>query len=133
MKNICTTADNEASRGVRVRNHNPRTFLAGFDPQALEKGAKALGEINSSSNAKKAFELMKKQEETRQAEVAARAAEFKAMQAQAETERQRVIYDEQKKLTQHQAQTKSQMARYEDELARKRMQACIIDPFAITK
>lgn len=38
-------------------------------------------------------------------------------------ERQRVIYDEQKKLAQHQAQTKSQMARYEDELARKRMQA----------
>ena len=39
-------------------------------------------------------------------------------------ERQKVIYDEQKKLAQHQAQTKSQMARYEDDLARKRMQAC---------
>ena len=38
-------------------------------------------------------------------------------------ERQRVIYDEQKKLAQQQAQIKSQMARYEDELARKRMQA----------
>ena len=36
-----------------------------------------------------------------------------------------MVYDEQKKLAQHQAQTKSQMARYEDELARKRMQACI--------
>ncbi|XP_022148618.1 ATPase family AAA domain-containing protein 3 isoform X2 [Momordica charantia] len=66
---------------------------------------------------------MKKQEETRQVELQAKAAEFKAMQAQAETERQRVVYDEQKKLAQHQAQTKSQMARYEDELARKRMQA----------
>jgi ATPase family AAA domain-containing protein 3A/B len=42
-------------------------------------------------------------------------------------ERQRVVYDEQRKLAQHQAQTKSQMARYEDELARKRMQACIIN------
>ncbi|PPR86166.1 hypothetical protein GOBAR_AA34524 [Gossypium barbadense] len=49
--------------------------------------AKALREISSSSNAKKAFELMKKQEETRQAELAARAAEFKATQAQAETVR----------------------------------------------
>mgnify|MGYP004711689073 CR=1 FL=1 len=39
-------------------------------------------------------------------------------------ERQRVVYDEQKKLAQQQAQIKSQMARYEDELARKRMQAC---------
>ena len=37
-------------------------------------------------------------------------------------ERQRIIYDEQKKLAQHQAQTKPQMAKYEDELARKRMQ-----------
>jgi len=37
-------------------------------------------------------------------------------------ERQKIIYDEQKKLAQHQAQIKSQMAKYEDELARKRMQ-----------
>lgn len=32
-----------------------------------------------------AFEVMKKQEETRQVELQAKAAEFKAMQAQAET------------------------------------------------
>ena len=37
-------------------------------------------------------------------------------------EKQKVVYDEQKKLAQTQAQIKSQMARYEDELARKRMQ-----------
>jgi ATPase family AAA domain-containing protein 3A/B len=37
-------------------------------------------------------------------------------------DRQRVAYEEQKKLVQQQAQTKAQMARYEDELARKRMQ-----------
>ncbi|KAG5255385.1 hypothetical protein OIU77_015581 [Salix suchowensis] len=105
------------------RNDNPRTTSAGFDPEALERGAKALKEITSSSHAKKVFESIKTQEATKQAELAAKAAEFKAMQAQAETERQRVVYDEQKKLAQHQAQTKSQMARYEDELARKRMQA----------
>lgn len=108
---------------ARVRNDNPRTTSSGFDPEALERGAKALREIAASKEAKKAFELMKKQEETRQTELAAKAAEFKAMQAQSETERQRVIYEEQKKLAQQQAQIKSQMARYEDELARKRMQA----------
>lgn len=107
----------------RVRNDNPRTSAAGFDPEALERGAKALREINSSSQAKKVFELMKKQEETRQVELAANKAEFQAFQAQHETDRQRVIYEEQKKLVQQQAQTKAQMARYEDELARKRMQA----------
>ncbi|GMY06386.1 ATPase family AAA domain-containing protein 3-like [Fagus crenata] len=116
-------AKDESSSPSKVRNDHPRTTSAGFDPEALERGAKALREITSSSQAKKVFEVIKKQEETRQAELETKVAEFKAMQAQAETERQRVIYDEQKKLAQHQAQTKSQMARYEDELARKRMQA----------
>eukprot|EP00897_Mesotaenium_endlicherianum_P006693 jgi/Mesen1/6051/ME000308S05241 len=105
------------------RNDNPRTTAAGFDPEALERGAKALREINSSPYAKKVFETMKKQEETRQAEEKARQAEYQAQQAQHETERQRVIYEEQRKLTQQQAQTKAQLARYEDELSRKRMQA----------
>ncbi|KAM0934097.1 putative ATPase family AAA domain-containing protein [Dioscorea sansibarensis] len=113
----------KAEEPPRVRNDNPRTTAAGFDPEALERGAVALREMNKSPNAKKVFELMKKQEETRQAELAAKKAEFEVMRAQNETERQRVIYDEQKKLIQQQAQTKAQMARYEDELARKRMQA----------
>ncbi|KAH0944236.1 hypothetical protein HID58_003873 [Brassica napus] len=108
----------------RARNDNPRTSSGGFDPEALERGAKALKEINNSSYAKNVFESIKQQEETKQTEFAAKAQEYKAMQAQAETERQKVIYDEHKKLAQHQAQTKSQMARYEDDLARKRMQAC---------
>ncbi|KAH9607340.1 hypothetical protein KSS87_019222 [Heliosperma pusillum] len=43
------------------------------------------------------------------------------MQAQFEIEKQRVMYDEQKKLNQQQAQVKSQMARYQDELDRKKM------------
>ncbi|CAA0813105.1 AAA-type ATPase family protein [Striga hermonthica] len=107
----------------RARNDTPRTTSAGFDPEALERGAKALREISGSSHAKKVFELMKKQEETRLQELESKSAEFKALQAQAETEKQRVVYDEQKKLAQQQAQVKSQMARYEDELARKRMQA----------
>ncbi|KAL2518487.1 P-loop containing nucleoside triphosphate hydrolase superfamily protein [Abeliophyllum distichum] len=112
-----------AAESTRVRNDNPRTTSSGFDPEALERGAKALREINSSGNAKKVFEVIKKQEETKQQELTAKAAEFKAMHAQEETERQRVVYDEQKKLAQQQAQIKSQMARYEDELARKRIQA----------
>ncbi|EYU45375.1 hypothetical protein ABFS82_06G009800 [Erythranthe guttata] len=107
----------------RVHNENPRTTSAGFDPEALERGAKALREINRSSYAKQVFEVMKKQEETRQQELASKAAEFKALKAQAEAEKQKVVYEEQKKLAQQQAQIKSQMARYEDELARKRMQA----------
>ncbi|KAL1324586.1 hypothetical protein HN51_034766 [Arachis hypogaea] len=107
----------------KVRNDHPRTTSAGFDPEALERGVKALKEISSSPHGKKVFDVIKKQEETKQAELAAKVAEFKEMKAQHEIERQRIIYDEQKKLAQHQAQTKSQIAKYEDELARKRMQA----------
>ncbi|XP_024376697.1 uncharacterized protein [Physcomitrium patens] len=107
----------------KPRNDAPRTSAAGFDPEALERGAKALREINASNHAKKVFELMKKQEETRQIEENARRAEYQAMQAQHETERQRVIYEEQKKLLQQTAQNKAQLARYEDELTRKRMQS----------
>lgn len=38
---------------TRVRNDNPRTTAAGFDPEALERGAAALREINKSRDAKK--------------------------------------------------------------------------------
>lgn len=37
----------------RVRNENPRTTAAGFDPEALERGAKALREISDSPHGKK--------------------------------------------------------------------------------
>lgn len=37
----------------KPRNDAPRTSAVGFDPEALERGAKALREINSSNHAKK--------------------------------------------------------------------------------
>ncbi|XP_004505602.1 uncharacterized protein [Cicer arietinum] len=107
----------------KVRNHHPRNTSAGFDPQALERGAKILNDIAASPHGKNVFENIKKQEDTKQTELAAKVAEFNLMKAQHETERQRIIYDEKKKLAQHDAKIKSDMAKYKDELARKRMQA----------
>ncbi|KAG9154933.1 hypothetical protein Leryth_012125 [Lithospermum erythrorhizon] len=111
----------------KPRNDNPRTTAAGFDPAPLEKAVQLLEKIANDPQNKnyktKTFEILKKQEETKQQELAAKVAEFKAMEKQAELEKQRVSYDEQKKLAQAQAQMKSQMVRYEDELSRKRMQA----------
>lgn len=46
-------ADVPPAEVARVRNDNPRTTAAGFDPEALERGAKALRKINSSPQAKK--------------------------------------------------------------------------------
>lgn len=96
---------------------------AAFDPEALERGARVLREINNSVHSKKVFDLMRKQEETRLAEEATRKAEYAAFQVQHEIKKQQAMYEEQRKLVEQQAQTKAQMARYEDDLARKRMQS----------
>ncbi|CAI0392280.1 unnamed protein product [Linum tenue] len=95
---------------------------AGFDPDALERGAKALREINSSLLAKQVFDLMRRQEQTRLEELAAEKVSYEAIQAQKDIDRQRKLAEEQLNLVQQQAQAKAQMMRYEDELARKRMQ-----------
>ncbi|CAL1360834.1 unnamed protein product [Linum trigynum] len=95
---------------------------AGFDPDALERGAKALREINNSPLAKQVFDLMRRQEQTRLEELAAEKVSYEAIQAQKDIDRQRKLAEEQLNLVQQQAQAKAQMMRYEDELARKRMQ-----------
>ncbi|KAF1884976.1 hypothetical protein Lal_00028865 [Lupinus albus] len=69
----------------KVSNNHPRTTSAGFDPEALERGVKALKDISNSPHAKKVFDIIKKQEETKTTELAAKVAEFKQMQAQHET------------------------------------------------
>ncbi|GKU94504.1 hypothetical protein SLEP1_g7996 [Rubroshorea leprosula] len=96
---------------------------AGFNPEALERGAKALREINNSPVSKQVFDLMRKQENTRLAELAAEKAHYEAIQTHIDVERQRKVAEEQWNLMQQHAQAKAQKLRYEDELARKRMQA----------
>ncbi|VVA99480.1 unnamed protein product [Arabis nemorensis] len=96
---------------------------SGFDPESLERGAKALREINSSPHSKQVFDLMRKQEKTRLAELAAEKAQNEAREAHKDIERQRKLAEDQRNLVQQQAQAKAQNLRYEDELARKRQQA----------
>ncbi|XP_076960685.1 uncharacterized protein LOC143637122 [Bidens hawaiensis] len=98
----------------------------GFDPEALERGAKALRDINSSPLSKQVFELMRKQEQARLTELAAEKAHQEAIQAQLDIERQRKLAEEQMNLLQQQSNAKAQLLRYEDELARKRMQVQLV-------
>ncbi|XP_068634958.1 uncharacterized protein [Aristolochia californica] len=102
-------------------NPLPRTTAAGFDPEALERGVELLKEIDASPNPDKVYRIMMEQEKTRQAEMAARLQEYKALGAQHQTEAQKVIYEEQKKFNQQQVQAKAQLSRYDHELARNRM------------
>ncbi|KAJ8770767.1 hypothetical protein K2173_021414 [Erythroxylum novogranatense] len=117
-----SSAPKQLDRSANPRPEEDEPKGAGMDPEALERGARALREINSSPNAKLVFDLMRRQEQTRQAEVAAEKAHYEAIQAQADIDRQRKLAEEQRNLLQQQAQTKAQMLRQEDELARKRMQ-----------
>ncbi|KAE8794187.1 ATPase family AAA domain-containing protein 3C-like [Hordeum vulgare] len=108
----------------KPRNDNPRTTAAGFDPDALERAVELLRqfELRPDTDVKKAFAHANKREETRQAEFAAKKADYQKEAAQIELERTRVEYEEKKKLAQSQAEIKAQVARYEDELRRKRAQ-----------
>ncbi|KAI8565246.1 hypothetical protein RHMOL_Rhmol03G0244300 [Rhododendron molle] len=114
----CAYADGPFNFSPFASPPPPPPQASSDSPAAAQSGTAA-----AKAEPPRVFDVIKKQEETRQIEFTSKGAEFKAMQAQAETERQKVIYEEQKKLSQQQAQIKSQMARYEDELARKRMQA----------
>ncbi|CAL0331871.1 unnamed protein product [Lupinus luteus] len=95
---------------------------SGFDPESLERAAKALRKINSSPYAKQVFDVMRKQEQTRLAEIDAEKIHYELIQAQQDIDRTRKIAEEQRNLIQEQAQRQAQVQRYEDELARKRMQ-----------
>ena len=95
---------------------------AAFDPEALERGAKALREINKSPYAKNVIDLSGKQEVTKQTEAKAEEARMNAVAAQHATEREKVMWEQQRKLETQRAEQNAQLKQYEDELARKRQQ-----------
>ncbi|KAH9663122.1 AAA domain-containing protein [Citrus sinensis] len=110
------TADAKKSR----EPEEPRG--SGFDPEALERAAKALRDFNSSRHAREAFDIMRKQEQTRLAELDVEKVHYEAIQSQVDVERQRKLAEEHRNLVQQKAQARAQGLRNEDELARKRLQ-----------
>lgn len=94
-----------------------------FDPSALERGAKALREMNNSPYAKQALELSKQQEVTKQTEHKEKEADYRRQAAQLEKEREQVRAQEEARLEEQRASIGAKMKQYEDELARKRMMA----------
>ncbi|CAM0944843.1 unnamed protein product [Alopecurus aequalis] len=111
-----------AEEKPKVRNDNPRTTAAGFDPAPLERAVELLREIEKKPEGKKMFELLKKFEETKKIENEVKMAEYQREAKTLDLERTRIEFDEKKKLAQTQSEMKAQGARYEDELARKRLQ-----------
>lgn len=94
-----------------------------FDPEALERGATALREINKSPYAKQVLDITKQQEVTKQQESKEREAEAQRHAALLSKEREAIRWEEERKAEEQRAQVNARMKQYEDELARKRMMA----------
>ena len=97
-----------------------------FDPTALERGAKALKELDSSPNATKAFEVIRLQEMTKQKEVQAQIENTQTQRqqlglqrVQAESEEKRRLMSEQQEQERRTAQYKTQL---EAELYQKKLE-----------
>ncbi|KAG6775766.1 hypothetical protein POTOM_019260 [Populus tomentosa] len=96
---------------------------ADFDPEALERGAKALLEINSSPHAKQVFDVMRKQEQSRLAEVAAEKSHCEVIQAQIDIEESSILKEQARRATEEQiqaqqCQTEKERAEIEGETTR---------------
>ncbi|CEM02546.1 unnamed protein product [Vitrella brassicaformis CCMP3155] len=87
-----------------------------FDPTALERGAKALKELDSSPNAGKAFEVTKMQEATKQKELQKQMEELATARAQAVKERTHMEAEEKRKTVDHQHDRERETARYKAQL-----------------
>ncbi|KAF8822266.1 ATPase, AAA family protein [Cardiosporidium cionae] len=87
-----------------------------FDPTALERGAKALKELDGSTNAGKAFEVIKLQETTKQRELQRDIEELARARTQASTERSRVENEEKRKTINHQQEQERVTAQYRAKL-----------------
>jgi len=94
--------------------------LANFDPEAFERAAKAVRELDGSRNAQKAMELVKAQEATKQHEAAAKRAEMEAYAQQQRAANIEREAEEARKTLDAQTQHERHRAEYQDELERKR-------------
>jgi len=94
--------------------------FSGFDPEGLERAAKAARDLDNSRNASQAIELIKTQELTKQHEASSKRAEYEAYTEQLRSSNIEAEANEARKTLDHQKQTDRQRVEYQDELERKR-------------
>lgn len=94
--------------------------LTGFDPEGLERAAKAARELDASRNASAAVDLIKTQEATKQHEAAAQRAQNEAYIEQTRSQNIQLEAEEARKTLDAQTQHNRHRAEYQDELERKR-------------
>ena len=114
---------NESLSSVMAPDNAPKSggsSVTGFDPEGLERAAKAARELDASRNASSAIELIKTQEATKQHEAAAKRAEMDAYSQQLRQQNIQAEADEARKTLEAQTQHDKHRSEYKDELERKR-------------
>ncbi|KAH7650271.1 26S proteosome regulatory subunit [Cryptosporidium bovis] len=101
---------------IMGKGNNEQRINGNFDPTALERGAKALRELDSSPNAQKAFEIVKLQEKTRQKELEKEIEESNAYRARTNLERVKLEGEERRKTLTHQQEEERITAQYKAKL-----------------
>ncbi|KEG02916.1 AAA family ATPase, putative [Plasmodium vinckei vinckei] len=98
-----------------------------FDPTALERGAKALKELDQSSNSKKAFEVIKLQELTKQKEFEKQMEEIALQKAQYLSNKARIENEERRKTINYQQEQERITAEYKTRLEAEAYQKKLLD------
>ncbi|PFH35815.1 ATPase, AAA family protein [Besnoitia besnoiti] len=107
--------------GAALPTHKPSAgkdedITGKFDPTALERGAKALKELDSSPNAAKAFEVTKLQEQTKQKQLQKEMEELAAVRMRAQAEHARTEAEERRKTINHAQEQERVTAQYRAQL-----------------
>jgi len=112
----------ESLSSVMAPENKPRNNagVTGFDPEGLERAAKAARDLDSSRNASAAIELIKTQEATKQHEAAAKRAEMDAYSQQLKGQNIEREGQEARKTLDAQTQHERHRSEYQDKLERKR-------------
>jgi ATPase family AAA domain-containing protein 3A/B len=99
------------------KKKEPSNNITGkFDPTALERGAKALKEMDESSNASKAFELTKLTEQTKQREIQATIEQHRTEREKAQAARNELENEEKRRTLSHQQEQERRTAEYKAQL-----------------
>eukprot|EP00931_Biecheleriopsis_adriatica_P004388 TRINITY_DN106066_c0_g1_i1.p1 TRINITY_DN106066_c0_g1~~TRINITY_DN106066_c0_g1_i1.p1 ORF type:complete len:572 (+),score=183.56 TRINITY_DN106066_c0_g1_i1:57-1772(+) len=102
--------------GGKEEKKDDGSITGKFDPTALERGAKALRELNESPNANKAFELTKMAEATKQKEMQVEIEQQQTMRQQAMMQRNQMDAEEKRKTISHQQEQERRTAEYKARL-----------------
>ena len=87
-----------------------------FDPTALERGAKAMKDLDSSPNATKAFEVIKLQEQTKQREIQAQIEKTVTDRQQFAAQKAQIEGEERRKTIQEQSEQARRMAEFQAQI-----------------